>query len=153
MGLGAREEGAQPRGSELVNSLTLGCFPAGKRKKPQSSLSWTLASARMMRLAGTALLAAMQLTASRADYVPCDLATCTCAGVSLAQFEKGGPYRLSDPSKPGTQYASSVFALRSLCRCCVWLCVWRVFSLVLSCPRPLMRLPALSGTLCQSVTQ
>lgn len=113
LGLGAREEGAQPRGSELVNSLTLGCFPAGKRKNRQSSLSWTLASARMMRLAETALLAAMQLTASRADYVPCDLATCTCAGVSLAQFEKGGPYRLSDPSKPGTQCAFC----RLLCVC------------------------------------
>ena len=69
--------------------------------------------ARMMRLAGTALLAAMQLSASRADYVPCDLNTCTCAGVSLAQFEKGGPYHLSDASKPGTQYD----LCRLLCVC------------------------------------
>ena len=37
-----------------------------------------------------------------AEYLPCDLSTCTCAGVSLAKFEKRGPYKLRDASKPTT---------------------------------------------------
>ena len=31
-----------------------------------------------------------------ADYTKCDLTSCTCAGVSLAEFEKGGPYKLRE---------------------------------------------------------
>ena len=45
------------------------------------------------------------LGVASAEYVNCDLASCTCAGVSLQQFEKGGPYTLRDASKPTTTCA------------------------------------------------
>eukprot|EP01044_Picomonas_judraskeda_P029399 COSAG03_NODE_10164_length_668_cov_0.543058_1_plen_201_part_10 len=53
-----------------------------------------------------ALLAFATLaTVARADYVPCDLGTCTCAGVSLGNFN-ANPYTLSDDD--GHSYLLSI---------------------------------------------
>ena len=53
-----------------------------------------------------ALLAFATLTTvARAGYTPCDLGTCTCAGVSLGNFN-ANPYTLSDAD--GHHYLLSI---------------------------------------------